>query len=269
MTKWKKLTEMIQFCSLASGSSGNCLYVETPDVAVLVDCGISGKKVIDTLKEIDKNSDKIKAVLVTHDHSDHISGIGVISRKLKIPVYASMPTMKSILNYDSKIDKYTIIDEEVFHIGDLEISVVKTSHDSPDSCGYIFQHENSKIVVMTDLGFVTNEIIKKCNGCNFAFIESNYDLKMLMYGSYPMETKRRIASEIGHLSNDDCGKLACSLANSGTRKFMLGHISSNNNMTTIAYNTVRDCLIFMGYQEKEFSLDIATKYEHSKIITID
>jgi len=259
---------MIEFCSLASGSSGNCLYVETPEVAVLVDCGISGKKVTDTLNEIEKKPDKIKAILVTHDHSDHISGVGIISRKLKIPVYASSPTMKSILNTDNRIDEYFVIDKEVFHIGDLKVTVVNTSHDSPHSCGYIFEHENSKIAVMTDLGYVTNEIIEKCRGCNFAFIESNYDLQMLMYGSYPIETKRRIASEIGHLSNDECGKFACSLASLGTKRFMLGHISSNNNMTTIAYNTVRDCLIFMGYEEKDFSIDIATKYEHSNIITV-
>lgn len=259
---------MIEFCSLASGSSGNCLYVETPNVAVLVDCGISGKKVTDTLNEIGKTQDKIKAVLVTHDHSDHISGVGIISRKFKIPVYASTPTMKSILSSDSRIDNYTIIDKEDFCIDDLQITVVRTSHDSPHSCGYIFRHENTKIAVMTDLGYVTNEIVEKCSGCDFAFIESNYDLQMLMYGGYPMETKRRIASEIGHLSNDDCGKFACSLANYGTKRFMLGHISSNNNMTTIAYNTVRDCLVFMGYEEKDFSLDIATKYEHSKVITV-
>lgn len=258
---------MIEFCSLASGSSGNCLYVATPQTAVLIDCGISGKKVMDTLEDINKTPDKIKGILVTHDHSDHISGVGIISRKLKIPVYASEITLNSLASFDSKIYS-SIIASDTFNIDDLKITVVKTSHDSPDSCGYIFENANSKIVVMTDLGYVTNEIIEKCKDCDFAFIESNYDLKMLMYGSYPMETKRRIASEIGHLSNDDCGKFVCSLASYGTRKFMLGHISSNNNMTTIAYNTVRNCLIFMGYNETEFSLDIATKYEHSKIITV-
>lgn len=258
---------MIQFCSLASGSSGNCLYVETPQTAVLIDCGISGKKVTDTLQDINKTTEKIKGILVTHDHSDHISGVGIISRKLKIPVYATQTTLNSLSSFDSRLyNSVSICD--TFSIDDLKITVVKTSHDSPDSCGYIFENTNSKISVMTDLGYVTNEIIEKCKNSNFAFIESNYDLQMLMYGSYPMETKRRIASEIGHLSNDDCGKFACSLASYGTRKFMLGHISSNNNMTTLAYNTVRDSLIFMGYDEKEFTLDIATKYEHSKIITV-
>ncbi len=258
---------MIEFCSLASGSSGNCLYIESPEAAVLVDCGISGKKVTDTLTDIGKSTKKIKGVLVTHDHSDHISGVGVISRKLKIPVYASEMTLNSLTSFDSNLFDFKTT-ADTLTIEDLKISVVKTSHDSPDSCGYIFENGDSKIAVMTDLGYVTNEIIEKCKGCNFAFIESNYDLQMLMYGSYPMETKKRIASEIGHLSNDDCGKFACSLANFGTRKFMLGHISSNNNMTTIAYNTVKDCLIFMGYNEADFSLDIATKYEHSKIITV-
>lgn len=258
---------MLEFCSFASGSSGNCLYVSTPETAVLVDCGISGKKVIDNLNELNISADKIKGLIITHDHVDHISGAGIISRKLKIPVYASKLTTESLLSTDPKIFESIIFDTE-FTIGDLKITPVKTSHDSPDSHGYIFTHQNSKIAVMTDLGFVTNEIISYCKGADFAFVEANYDLKMLMYGDYPPVTKKRIASEIGHLSNDDCGKFVCTLAEFGTKNFMLGHISTNNNMTTIAYNTVRDSLLFMGYNENDFILDIATKYERSKIITV-
>lgn len=258
---------MLNFCSFASGSSGNCLYVSSPETAVLVDCGISGKKVLENLSELNIPKEKIKGIIITHDHIDHISCVGIISRKLKIPVYASSITIKSLLEFDSKIYECKSFDGD-FVIGDLSVTPVKTSHDSPDSHGYIFTHKESKIAVMTDLGFVTDDIIKKCCGANFAFIESNYDLKMLMYGEYPQSTKKRIASEIGHLSNDDCGKFACALAGSGTKNFMLGHISSNNNMTTMAYNTVKDCLLFMGYEQNDFVLDIATKYERSKLITV-
>ena len=258
---------MLEFCSLASGSSGNCLYVASPAAALLIDCGISGKKVLERLDEIDADLSKFKGILITHDHKDHIGCVGVISRKLGIPVYATKPTLNSILSSDCNIKNFKVA-EESFCIEDICIKMVKTSHDAPDSHGYIFTHEDSKISVMTDLGFVTNDIIEECASSSFAFIEANYDPKMLMYGSYPPETKRRIASEIGHLSNDDCAKFVCSLAKLGTKKFMLGHISSENNMTTLALNTVKDALDFMGINTDDFYISVATKYDKSDYIKV-
>lgn len=256
---------MIKFCALASGSSGNCLFVGDENSKILVDCGISGKKTSELMRLIDENIEDINGILITHEHIDHISGVGVLTRKYKIPVYIKKKTFESC---NTKFSNVVFFNDDI-KIGSLNVHSFPTCHDAADPVGYIISSGKSKVAVATDTGIVTREMYKNFEGCKFAYIESNHDVNMLTANpNYSFPLKQRILSENGHLSNKLCADLASALVCDGVSKIMLGHLSRDNNTPEIAYETTRSAIIMSGVSDSDFSLYVANRNSPSDIITV-
>ena len=251
---------MARFCPLFSGSSGNCLYIGTGDGGILVDAGVSARRIERALwaREIDPGS--IRAVLVTHEHSDHISGLRVFCKRFRIPVYASEGTCAA-LRAEASLDPSTLC---LPITGDMTIagfSVVPfaTSHDARESCGYrIVLPDDRCVGVATDLGIMTQTVRDHLRGCDLIHIESNHDIRMLENGPYPYPLKRRILSERGHLSNEACARELPSLVREGTTRILLGHLSRENNLPDLAYATAQAELAACGMTENiDYILQVA------------
>lgn len=230
----------LKIAPLFSGSKGNCIYIGTETSKVLVDAGYSCTRIAAELKKADEDMASIDGILVTHEHSDHIAGVGVISRKYDIPVYANSETwaeMEARLgNMASK--NIRVIDEQDFYVKELCIQPYEISHDAVRPFGYSLTAGGKKVSVMTDLGHVTEKIFEQVSGSSIVLLESNHDVEMLKCGPYPYYLKRRILSTHGHLSNDDAAQTAYRLVQSGVRGILLGHLSENNNFYELAYETV-------------------------------
>lgn len=255
---------MLEFCSLISGSSGNCLLVRDDKTKILIDCGLSGKRAAEFLNELNVDINEIDALLITHEHTDHIKGAGVLSRKYHIPVYANTATHSCLDEIETRF--YT---KKSFSVGSLDIEVFPTMHDAADPCGYNIISGGKKITVATDLGIVTPEVLDAFKNTDFAFIEANHDINMLTHGSYPYELKRRILSDKGHLSNKACADLACTIINSGTKNIMLSHLSGENNMPEIAYGTVACEMELLGVKPGEdVQLSVAKRTSRSGLILV-
>ena len=256
---------MLNFCSLFSSSSANCLLVYDENTKILIDCGSSLKRTSAALLGLDTDISDIGAILVTHEHSDHTSGLATISNKHNIPVYVNSLTLGQLPNYD-KMKNVSIINYGEFDIGSLHITSFKTPHDGVSPSGYVIESGNSKITVATDLGHIDRSILPYFDGSDFVFIESNHDLDMLKNGPYHYNLKRRILSDFGHLSNKACSELVCYLASRGIKKFMLGHLSDSNNTPGIALAESTNALKFNGLTVDYLS--VAPKDDTSEIITV-
>ncbi len=256
---------------LYSSSSGNSTYIGSESTPILIDAGLSGKYITSALDQIGRDPTSIKGILVTHEHSDHIKGVGIISRKFDIPVYANSATWEAMLPKIGGIADRNIrvIDKEDFFIGDLMITPIPLFHDAADPTGYAVSCGGKKITLMTDTGKVSRAMMDKAAGSQIVLLESNHDVRMLKCGSYPYELKRRILSTHGHLSNDDCGICAVELAKLGVRGILLGHLSKENNFEELAYNTVAETLRANGFMpNKDIALALTKKYEVSRMITL-
>ncbi len=232
---------MIRFCTLFSSSSGNSAFISDGDTNLLIDAGVSASKILNSLKEIGIGADEIDGILVTHEHSDHIAGIGVLARRYNIPVYANEPTMTAITNFFGNFpdDCIRIIKTgESFAIRSAVVRSFKTPHDSAESVGYTVDMCNKKYSVATDTGCITKSMLASLARSEAVLIEANHDVDMLKNGKYPYVLKKRILSDNGHLSNDNCAWLATQLVLWGTGKIILGHLSENNNTPVKAYETV-------------------------------
>jgi len=236
---------MMKFCSLYSGSSGNCLFLSDGKTKLLIDSGMSGKRIIEALVAIGENPSELSAVLVSHEHSDHIRGAGIISRKFDIPIYANENTWKAMeqalgpVNIKNKLYFDNFKD---FEIGNIFVKAFPIPHDAVDPVGFNFFLDNKKITTATDIGHMTNKLLKYLMGSDLLLLESNHDIEMLKVGSYPWPLKKRILGERGHLSNEMAGKIVAYLAKNGTKKFLLGHLSRENNFPELAYQTVCNVL---------------------------
>lgn len=200
---------MLNFCSLYSGSSGNCLFVETESTKILVDCGTSLKKVQDGLNNIDKKIEEIDAIVVTHEHSDHVQSLGNASKKFNIPIYTNFETLEAMPKQKEKIESKNQMLFEIgkeFTIGDLAITPFSIPHDAANPCGFNIFNNKSKLTIATDLGHMNNDLINNFKGSSFILIESNYDPEILKCSRYPYILKQRIAGPKGHLSNSTCRK---------------------------------------------------------------
>jgi len=244
----------IKFCSLSSGSSGNCQYIETKESKILIDAGFSGKRIEDLLEEINVDPKTLDAILVTHEHIDHAKGVGVLSRRHNIPVYANANTWESM----EKIIKTIRLDNtKVFktnkniHIKDLLIHPFNLSHDALEPVGYIIFSERKKMTFITDTGWVNEGTKQKIRNSHLYFMESNHDVKMLMDGDYPWHLKKRILSPHGHLSNDDAGSILSDVLRGEKELVLLAHLSQDNNKPELAYKTVRNALISQGFDVDE------------------
>ena len=232
---------MPRLITLFSGSSGNCHYIRSETTEILIDAGVSARSIENALREIGSTTRNISAIFITHEHVDHVRGLEVISKKFGIPVHMTELSANALIKDPCAALNSTLITHSPLYnvtVGDITISSFVSPHDSACCVGYRIEFPLGdsvhKIGVATDIGHVESDIVDALYGVDECIIESNHDVSMLMTGPYPYMLKRRILSPIGHLSNDDCGKLLNILAGSGTHAFMLAHLSKENNYPPIA-----------------------------------
>lgn len=263
---------MINFCSLFSGSSGNSLFVSDGATSVLVDAGISGKRIIDSIKDIGHKPEDIDAIVITHEHSDHIKGAGILSRKLNVPIYANLKTwqaMESELGEVDECNKRYFTTGERFCIGDMCVLPFNIPHDAVEPVGYSFFSGERKVTVATDIGHVNKELYENLVGSDFILLESNHDIEMLRMGPYPWYLKQRILGEKGHMSNELAGKLVAKLVEKGTKRVLLGHLSRENNFPQLAFETVKNVLVEKGIiPGRDVVLDVAMRDCVSDLICV-
>lgn len=239
--------EGFKYSILASGSSGNSFYLETPKKRILVDAGLTGKKISSLLAEIDRKPEDLDAILITHEHSDHIKGVGVLARKYNLDIYANEKTWQVIdeRNMIGKIDvaqKHVFEREKMITFGDIDIESFGVSHDAADPQFYRFMKDNKSFVMLTDTGYVSDRMSGIIDNADAYLIESNHDIEILRSGSYPWSLKQRILSDMGHLSNEDgAGAMIRSIGNK-TKKIFLGHLSKENNIKELAHMTMENQL---------------------------
>ena len=263
---------MLKFCSLYSGSSGNCLFVNSNHTKVLVDCGVSCKKICEGLENIDSSIEDIDAILITHEHSDQIQGLGTISKKFNIPVYANIETWNAMEKQREKINPdniQTFENDKDFKLNDLTIHPFSTPHDAANPCGFNIHNGSKRLSIATDLGYMDDRIISELHSSSFVFLEANYDQEILRVSRYPFSLKQRISGPNGHLSNDTAGKTVSSLiTKKDLKEVMLGHLSKENNFPELAYQTVVNELIQTNTDINEIRLSVANRYQPSKIINL-
>ena len=231
---------MARFCSLFSSSSGNSTYIGSSETGILIDAGVSAKKMKEALLSREIDPSKLGGIFITHEHSDHIKGVRILASTYKIPVYATEGTMAALEENGVVTAKfpYQVIPYEGLEIGDIFVRPFHTPHDSRESCGYRIDFaDGQKAAIATDVGKITDEIKSNLLGCELVMLESNHDIGMLQNGVYPYALKRRILSEVGHLSNIACADMAAELISKGTSRLFLGHLSQDNNFPGLAYQT--------------------------------
>lgn len=263
---------MLNFCSLYSGSSGNSLLVETDHTKLLIDAGVSSKKIENALFDLSIEPSSLAGILVTHEHTDHVQGLGTFSKKFNLPVFVNQETLDAMPLQRDKINSNNIKIFKVsdkFSIGDLEIKSFSIPHDAANPCGFNLWKEDKKISIATDIGHMTNSILNHLEESLFIMLEANYDPEVLRCSSYPFSLKSRIAGPTGHLSNEIAGKTISYLLKSGLKNAMLGHLSKESNFPELAYQTVIDELICNeSFNQNFIGLEVASRDQHSKRICI-
>ena len=263
----------MKFCSLYSGSSGNSIFIASDNAKVLIDAGLAGKKIDDALKHIGEESSSIDGIFITHEHIDHIKGVGVLSRKYDIPIYANDNTWAVMDKNIGKIkeDNIRIMDRRSsITINDLEIRSFNIPHDAIAPVGYTVSYAGKNASVVTDFGVFTEEIRDNIIDSDIILLESNHDVNMLRMGPYPYKLKLRVLGENGHLSNEDCGSAIVSLLKNDKKKqIVLGHLSGTNNHPDLAYQTVVDVLSANGIRPgDDVILQLASRHNPSEIILL-
>lgn len=259
------------FCSLYSGSSGNSIFVGSEKAKVLIDAGLPGKSIDAALKDIGQDPSEIDAMFVTHEHIDHIKGIGVMSRKYDIPIYANEKTWLSMSNNVGKIKEHNIkiMDSTSVTIKDIDVVNFSIPHDAASAVGYSLYSSGNKISIATDLGYFTEEVKENIKDSDVILLESNHDVEMLKFGPYPYNLKRRILSNVGHLSNEACGLAILDIVNEKPKKVVLGHLSNTNNYPDLAYQTVLNILNENKVDlQKDIVLSMADRKKPSSYIEI-
>ena len=253
---------MFNFCSLYSGSSGNSLFVESENNKLLVDAGVSSKKIEEALANLEIDPTSIDGILITHEHSDHVQGLGTFAKKFNLPVFVNEKTLDAMPKQKEKISEKNIklfnINEK-FEIGDLKVKPFSIPHDAANPCGFNIFKDDKKISIATDIGHMTNGILKNLEDSIFIMLESNYDPEVLKYSKYPYQLKTRIAGPDGHLSNELAGKTISHLLNSGLKQAVLGHLSKQSNFPELAYKTVIDEIMCTKYDENSLKLSVASR----------
>lgn len=235
----------LQFSILASGSSGNALVVRNNEATLLVDAGLSAKKLSALMEARGVEAEKLDGILVTHEHADHIRGLGVMSRKYSLPIYANHRTWSAMRDQigDVEEDKIRTFETgERLDFGKLQVDSYAISHDAAEPVGYVFHYEGHKLSLATDLGYVSPKVKEAIADSDVLILESNHDVDMLRVGRYPWNIKRRILSDTGHLSNEAAGEALCELATERTRRVYLAHLSRDHNLMDLARLTVNNVL---------------------------
>lgn len=236
---------MVKFCSLFSGSSGNALFIGTEKTKLLIDAGLSGKRILEALCSIGENPAELSAILISHEHIDHVRGAGILSRKQNIPIYANESTWCSMecgLGPVKLENRVTFCTGKEFEIGDICIEPFSIPHDAAEPVGYSFFAQGKRITTATDIGHMNDDILSHIEGNDLLLLESNHDIEMLKMGPYPWHLKKRIMGDHGHLSNESCAEVIAYLAEKGGKRFILGHLSNENNFPELAYQTTLNAL---------------------------
>jgi phosphoribosyl 1,2-cyclic phosphodiesterase len=259
---------MSKFCSLFSGSSGNCEYISSSESSILIDAGRSAKQISEALlqREIDPYS--IDAIFVTHEHIDHARGLRVFANKYNVDVYATGGTAQGLRRCNMTDEKTRLkIIGGVQSVGDMKIGFFHTSHDTLESCGYVIDMpDGRKIAVCTDLGVMTAEVQNAVEGADLVLLESNHDVNMLMNGNYPYPLKMRIAGNRGHLCNEECGKELVRLVKSGATRLFLGHLSRENNIPELALQNAVSELTLAGMKEGfDYEISVCSPINRGKV----
>ncbi len=237
----------VKFCPIASSSKGNSTFVSSNNTRVLIDAGLSGKSIETGLSSIGENCENLDAIFITHEHSDHIKGAGILSRRYNIPIFATEKTWQ-YMDRHNKLGKVSeknvkyVYKEENCIVNDMIITPFEISHDSIDPVGYNLSIDDFKISVATDIGVVTDNLKEKLSNSDILLLESNHDEEMVKNGSYPYILKKRILSNRGHLSNSSCGELLSSINSENLKHIFLGHLSEENNIPLLALDTVKKVL---------------------------
>ncbi len=263
----------MKLCSIASGSSGNCIFAGSENTGILIDAGISGKRIEAGLNSIDRRTADIDGIFVTHEHIDHIAGLGVLARRYGIPIYTTRGTYEAVLNTKS-VGKMPeglfrpIEPDQDVQVGDLNVHPFRISHDAADPVGYRVETGGKKAAVATDLGFYNDYITEQLQGLDTLLLESNHDIRMLEVGSYPYHLKQRILGKRGHLSNEAAGQLLCEVLHDNLKHIVLGHLSRENNYPSLAYETV--CSeVTMGdnpWKSGDFHITVAKRDEPGALL---
>lgn len=256
----------MRLCSIASGSSGNCIYIGSDTTHILIDTGISKKKIEEGLDALGVKGEELKGIFITHEHSDHIQGLGVFSRKYKVPIYATPGTLKGIKACKSlgKIEEglyHEVHTDEPLTVGDLKVCPFVISHDANEPSGYRVEHEGKAVAVATDLGKYDEYIVENLKNLDGVLLEANHDVHMLEVGPYPYPLKRRVLGDRGHLSNELSGRLLCDILHKNLKFVMLGHLSKENNYADLAYETVK-LEVSLGdnpFQGEDLNLTVAVR----------
>lgn len=262
---------MLQFCSLYSGSTGNSLFIQSDNTKILVDVGVSAKKITEALNSISVDINSIDAILVTHEHIDHVRSLSTLSTKYNIPVFATQKTWDAMQDTKSKIslgNQKVFNPQDKFEVGDMKINPFSIPHDAADPCGFNVFCDDKKISIATDIGHMTKDILKKLENSSLLMLESNYDPEVLKCGSYPYRLKTRILGPTGHLSNSTAGKTISLLLNSGLNTAILGHLSKENNFPELAYSTVVEELRLNNCNMENLTLNVASRSEPSKLFKV-
>ncbi|WLR50835.1 MBL fold metallo-hydrolase [Bacillus tianshenii] len=240
----------LHFSVLASGSSGNAFYIGTENQKLLVDAGLSGKQMEQLMKRVDINPKELNGILVTHEHSDHIKGLGILARRYNLPIYANEKTWNAMEGHIGAVpteQKFIFDMETVRSFGDLDVESFGVSHDAAEPMFYVFHYEGKKISLVTDLGYVSERIKGTVKNSDALVFESNHDVGMLRMGRYPWNVKRRILSDVGHVSNEDAALALTDIIGDQTKRIYLAHLSKDNNMKDLARMSVAQVLEQRGF----------------------
>lgn len=259
----------LKFCSLASGSSGNCYLIKDDTTALLIDAGISGKKIFQGLADAGVPPENVRGLLVTHEHIDHVKSLPIVTKKLpEIKAYANEATWAAIERPVADEKRALLHTGEDFYIENFRIRSFPIPHDAAEPVGFSIYAYGKQISIVTDVGYITDEIFEEITGADLLMLEANHEEEILLMGSYPYKLKRRILGENGHLSNVSAGECLCSLveANPKKRRVLLGHLSHENNDPSVAMLAVRNALmeknIFIG---NELKIDVAHR-DHCSLL---
>lgn len=262
---------MLKCCSLYSGSTGNSFFVQTEKTKILIDCGVSCKKIEDALATLTVSPSDISGILITHEHIDHTKCLACLSTKYNIPIFINKETWTALLPANKKFENAKVnyfINDTNFMLQDLKIHPFSTPHDAANPCGFCIYKDDRKISIATDLGHISNKIIKNLENSCFVMLEANYDSNVLQYSSYPYLLKKRISGPNGHLENCITGKTIAHLIDNGLKNALLIHLSKENNFPELAYKTVQEELQKQNYPENCISLDVAPRDLPSTIFQI-
>lgn len=265
----------MRLCSIASGSSGNCIYVGSDNTHLCVDAGISGRKIEEGLNTIGIKPEELNGILITHEHSDHVAGLGVLARRYGIPMYGTYGTIEAIkgMKYLGRIPDglFKVIEaDRAFLVNDLKVNPVRISHDAADPVAYRIGNGDKAVGVLSDLGKFTDYTVDSFFGVDALLLEANHDVNMLQVGKYPYQLKCRILGDKGHLSNETSGRLLSRLLHDNLKSVFLGHLSKENNLAELAYETVRLEVLMSDneYKPEDFRIRVAARDTVSEAVAV-